>query len=194
MAMTTDWVRGVWERRGFRNRLLWVGLLPASVVYRLIIHVRNLLFAWGWLKTKRLSRPVVSVGNLTVGGTGKTPTCIWLAQELTKRGLRIGILSRGYKRKNTESMVVSPQPLESLSSNSNDEILKAGDEPFMMAQLYGHGWSGSERSGDTIVAQSERGSVHSGRRVPTSTDPAGFRFVVARQRCDGLAAARGAVS
>ncbi len=137
MDMTTDWVRGVWERRGFRNRLLWVGLLPASVVYRVIIHIRNLLFAWGWLKTKRLSRPVVSVGNLTVGGTGKTPTCIWLAQELTKRGLRIGILSRGYKRKNTESMVVSPQPLESLSSDSNDEILKAGDEPFMMAQLYG---------------------------------------------------------
>ena len=137
MDMTTDWMRGVWERRGFRNRLLWVGLLPASVVYRVIIHVRNLLFAWGWLKTKRLSRPVVSVGNLTVGGTGKTPTCIWLAQELTKRGLRIGILSRGYKRKNTESMVVSPQPLESLSADSNDEILKAGDEPFMMAQLYG---------------------------------------------------------
>ena len=137
MDMTTDWVRGVWERRGFRNRLLWVGLLPASVVYRVVVHIRNLLFAWGWLKTKRLSRPVVSVGNLTVGGTGKTPTCIWLAQELTKRGLRIGILSRGYKRKNTESMVVSPQPLESLSSDSNDEILKAGDEPFMMAQLYG---------------------------------------------------------
>jgi tetraacyldisaccharide 4'-kinase len=103
----------------------------------MIVHIRNLLFDWGWVKSKRLSRPVVSVGNLTVGGTGKTPTCIWLAQELTKRGLRIGILSRGYKRKNTESIVVNPQPVESLTSDSNDEILKAGDEPFMMAQLYG---------------------------------------------------------
>jgi tetraacyldisaccharide 4'-kinase len=83
-----------------------------------------------------LSRPVVSVGNLTVGGTGKTPTCIWLAQELTKRGLHVGILTRGYKRQDTGPIVVHPHPMESLMSESDDEIVTAGDEPFMMAQLY----------------------------------------------------------
>ncbi|HVO96096.1 MAG TPA: tetraacyldisaccharide 4'-kinase [Terriglobales bacterium] len=120
-----------------RSRLLWLSLLPLSAVYRVFVQIRNFLFAWGWLKSQRLTRPVVSVGNLTVGGTGKTPTCIWLAQELSKRGLKVGILSRGYKRQEVKTVVVKPQPAASLPADSNDALLKAGDEPFMMAQLYG---------------------------------------------------------
>ena len=91
------------------SKSLVMGRIATGIgFYRVIVHVRNLLFAWGWLKTKRLSRPVVSVGNLTVGGTGKTPTCLWLAHALKDRGIRSGILSRGYGRRKDGAMVIEP--------------------------------------------------------------------------------------
>src|SRR4026207_1930375 len=96
--MTDAFARAVWERKGIRGKLLWVMLLPLSFFYGLGAQLRNLLFQLGWLKSLRLPRPVVSIGNLTVGGTGKTPTCLWLARELQARGWRVGILSRGYRR------------------------------------------------------------------------------------------------
>jgi tetraacyldisaccharide 4'-kinase len=73
--------------------LLW----PLSVLYGMVTKWRARLYAKGILKQNRLSRPVISVGNLTVGGTGKTPMIIWLAERLLAEGKRVGILSRGYK-------------------------------------------------------------------------------------------------
>jgi len=73
--------------------LLW----PISVVYGQLMRLRVSLYERGMLKQKRLNRPVISVGNLTVGGTGKTPVVIWLAERLLAQGWRVGILSRGYK-------------------------------------------------------------------------------------------------
>jgi tetraacyldisaccharide 4'-kinase len=73
--------------------LLW----PLSVLYGDMTRLRAWLYARGTLKQKRLNRPVVSVGNLTVGGTGKTPMVIWLAERLLAEGKRVGILTRGYK-------------------------------------------------------------------------------------------------
>lgn len=73
--------------------LLW----PLSLLYGLVTHLRAWLYAQGILKQKRLNRPVISIGNLTVGGTGKTPMVIWLAERLLAEGTRVGILSRGYK-------------------------------------------------------------------------------------------------
>jgi tetraacyldisaccharide 4'-kinase len=73
--------------------LLW----PLSIVYGAVTQLRAWLYAKGILKQKRLKRPVVSVGNLTVGGTGKTPMVIWLAERFWAEGKRVGILSRGYK-------------------------------------------------------------------------------------------------
>ena len=73
--------------------LLW----PLSVVYGAIVRVRAWLYARGWLKQKRLNATVISVGNLTVGGTGKTPMVIWLAERLLAEGKRVGVLSRGYR-------------------------------------------------------------------------------------------------
>jgi tetraacyldisaccharide 4'-kinase len=73
--------------------LLW----PLSVLYGLATSWRAALYAKGILQPKRLNRPVISVGNLTVGGTGKTPMVIWLAQHLMSDRKRVGILSRGYK-------------------------------------------------------------------------------------------------
>jgi tetraacyldisaccharide 4'-kinase len=73
--------------------ILW----PLSVVYGATATLRAWLYKNGWLKQKRLNRPVISVGNITVGGTGKTPMVIWLAERLLAEGKRVAILSRGYR-------------------------------------------------------------------------------------------------
>ncbi|HET7107991.1 MAG TPA: tetraacyldisaccharide 4'-kinase [Candidatus Acidoferrum sp.] len=77
----------------------WLRLLlwPASVIYGDVSRLRARLYAQGTLKTKRLSTPVISVGNLTVGGTGKTPMVIFLAERFLAQGKRVGILTRGYE-------------------------------------------------------------------------------------------------
>jgi tetraacyldisaccharide 4'-kinase len=73
--------------------LLW----PLSVLYGDLTRLRVWLYQKGYLQQKRLNRPVISVGNLTVGGTGKTPMVIWLAEKFLAEGKRVAILSRGYK-------------------------------------------------------------------------------------------------
>jgi len=73
--------------------LLW----PLSLVYGAVAQLRAWLYERGWLKQKRLNAPVISVGNLTVGGTGKTPMVIWLAEKFLAEGKRVAILSRGYR-------------------------------------------------------------------------------------------------
>jgi tetraacyldisaccharide 4'-kinase len=77
----------------------WLRLLlwPASLIFGDLVRLRAGLYARGRLKSKRLTKPVISVGNLTVGGTGKTPMVIWLAERLLAEGKRVGILTRGYK-------------------------------------------------------------------------------------------------
>ena len=134
--MTVGLVREVWEARSVRGRLLWVVFFPAAVLYRFGVQIRNAFFDWGWFKSARLPRPVISVGNLTVGGTGKTPTCLWLAREMQKRGFKVGILSRGYRRQERKAVVLhSQEPYE--APEVLDDLLQAGDEPVMMARLYG---------------------------------------------------------
>jgi tetraacyldisaccharide 4'-kinase len=73
--------------------LLW----PLSVLYGGYVRVRAWLYAQGWLKQRRLRGKVISVGNLTVGGTGKTPMVLWLAEKFLAEGKRVAILSRGYR-------------------------------------------------------------------------------------------------
>lgn len=136
--MTDAFAREVWEWRGGRGKLLWVLLLPASSLYAIGVQLRNLFFKLGWLQSARLPRPVISVGNLTVGGTGKTPTCLWLSQALKERGFRVGILSRGYRRKESRPVVIQPGVAGGAAPSESDlDVLKSGDEPLMMAQLYG---------------------------------------------------------
>ena len=79
--------------------LLW----PLSVMYGAGVRVRVWFYAHGWLKQKRLKAKVISVGNLTVGGTGKTPMVIWLAEQFLSEGKRVAILSRGYRGVNRTS-------------------------------------------------------------------------------------------
>ncbi len=107
-------------------------LWPLSALYGAIVRFRNLLYLKGILKsTKPPGVKIVSVGNLTVGGTGKTPVTIYLATCLKDRGTRVAILSRGYRRTTTGARVVSDG--ERLLMGPQE----AGDEPCLMAQRLG---------------------------------------------------------
>jgi tetraacyldisaccharide 4'-kinase len=100
-------VRG--EARGFGPTLSRCGLRLASVPYGLAIHVRNRLYTSGWRKVHRAGVPVVSVGNLTAGGTGKTPCVEYVAGFYRRRDRRVAILSRGYGSaggRNDEALVL----------------------------------------------------------------------------------------
>ena len=129
-------IRHIWERKGFTGKLLWFALLPFSKLYSAVVQSRNYLFAQGIFRSIRLPRPVVSIGNLTVGGTGKTPTCLWLAHELGMRGLKVAILSRGYRRKAKRPVILQPTGDNPVSLDPNGELENAGDEPLMMAGIY----------------------------------------------------------
>lgn len=79
------------------SRPLRIVLWPASKLYGIGVSLRTRLYANGLLKQKRLKATVISVGNLSVGGTGKTPLVIWLAEKLLAQGQRVAILTRGYR-------------------------------------------------------------------------------------------------
>lgn len=104
-------------------------LLWAAIPYGVVAWLRSLLYHWGWFAQRRLPVPVLSVGNLTLGGTGKTPVVILLVDWLLTQGKRVAILSRGYRRTSTDEYL--------LVSNGERLLVgpdEAGDEPFLMAQ------------------------------------------------------------
>ncbi len=105
-------------RTGFSFRLL---LFPFSLIYGLIVFIRNLAFDLNILKSGSFDIPIISVGNLTVGGTGKTPQIEYLI-ELLKDTFRVAVLSRGYRRE-TKGYVVAGK------KTSPSEI---GDEPYQI--------------------------------------------------------------
>jgi tetraacyldisaccharide 4'-kinase len=129
--MKSRYLRLAWERKGIFGKALWVALLPLSFIYLLVAGLRNWLYSHRWIRSRAVTLPVISVGNLTVGGTGKTPTCLWLAQQLEQRGLKVGILSRGYKRTASRPLLVPA------NNASRASVAEAGDEPSMMARFYG---------------------------------------------------------
>ncbi len=100
-------------------------LLPLSWLYGLVVGIRNLMFDYGMLKSQTFKLPVICVGNLTVGGTGKTPHTEYLIR-LLSRSHQVAVLSRGYKRK-SEGYVFATEttPVEDI-----------GDEPYQMKQKY----------------------------------------------------------
>lgn len=81
-------------------------LLPFSYLYLLITSIRNKLYDKGIFKTKSFTTPIISVGNITTGGTGKTPLVIFLAKYFLSKKLKVGIVSRGYGRNSTFRMLV----------------------------------------------------------------------------------------
>ena len=88
-----DWLVSIWY--GDTRRGWW--LQPAAWLFATLAGIRRTLYARGWFGSYRSRRLVVIVGNLTVGGTGKSPFVIWLAGELARRGVNVGIAMRGYK-------------------------------------------------------------------------------------------------
>lgn len=100
-----------------------------GIPYRGAVALRVWCYEQGWLPTRSLPVPVISIGNLTVGGTGKTPMVMWLAQWLNSQGWKVGILSRGYGRTARVPLVLVSNFQEVLS-----DVQEAGDEPFLMAR------------------------------------------------------------
>ena len=92
MSALHDWLQRVWFKGAGGG---WV-LAPLTWMYALVSSVRRVAYQSGLRASIRVSCPVIIVGNLSVGGTGKTPLTIALAQGLTRRGMRVGIISRGY--------------------------------------------------------------------------------------------------
>ncbi|MEK6776618.1 MAG: tetraacyldisaccharide 4'-kinase [bacterium] len=111
-----------------RVGLLGMILIPLSLVYQLVMAVRSFLYAYGLIASRRLVRPVISVGNLTAGGTGKTPLVIKIVQHLTLQGLGFAVLSRGYKGKSTQA-VNTVSDLAGIRLGARE----SGDEPYLMA-------------------------------------------------------------
>jgi tetraacyldisaccharide 4'-kinase len=116
------------KEKSFWIRMSLWPLYLLSVLYRWAVQARILSYNIGLLRTKRLPCPVISVGNITVGGTGKTPLVMALARGLTDRGIPVAILSRGYKGKKTSGPLVSDGQAVFLSPE------ESGDEPFLMAK------------------------------------------------------------
>lgn len=106
------------------ERIFYLIAVPFSLIFTLIVRLRNYLFDVGLLRSTPSILPVISVGNLTVGGNGKTPTVMWLASELIKLGFKPVILSRGYGGS-------SPGPLI-VQVNAHPSLV--GDEPLMMTR------------------------------------------------------------
>ena len=107
---------------------LWLLLLPLSWLYGLVSGAISLLYRLGIKRAWRAPVPVVVVGNLTAGGNGKTPVVIWLVEQLKARGIRVGVVSRGYGGK------AAQYPLLLTSDTTTAE---AGDEPVLIYQRTG---------------------------------------------------------
>jgi tetraacyldisaccharide 4'-kinase len=100
---------------------------PLAAIFTATVATRNLFYDRGWLPVRKLAGPVVSIGNLSVGGTGKTPFLILLGELLKKRGIRFDVLSRGYGR-NTRGV---------LEVDSAGSAASFGDEPLLIARKLG---------------------------------------------------------
>lgn len=111
------------ERQWYRWTPWHALLLPLSLLFWLLSALRRALYRLGWLASVKLPVPVIVVGNIAVGGTGKTPLVIALVALLREQGYQPGIISRGYRGKST-----LPRPVR-----SDSDPLEVGDEPVLLA-------------------------------------------------------------
>lgn len=106
-------------------KIIRILLFPISIIYGLITKIRNILFDWKILSSKKFPIPIISVGNLSVGGTGKTPHVDYLVR-LLKNKMQIATLSRGYGRSTKGFLIAKP--------DSTDKEI--GDEPLLFAKKH----------------------------------------------------------
>jgi len=122
--MIDRFVETWWQRRlTLFTYLLW----PFSLIFRIVIMIRTFLYRFKVFKITRFSVPIIVVGNITVGGTGKTPVVILLAHLLKKQGYQPGIVSRGYGAEASQSNESHLVTLES-------DVSTVGDEPLMIVR------------------------------------------------------------
>ena len=103
-------------------------LPPLSLLYDAVTRTRLSLYRRGTFHTTKLDRPVISIGNLTTGGTGKTPLVEWVAKTIASHGKKVCILTRGYGRKDPHLQVIVSDGYGVLASPA-----EAGDEPYLLA-------------------------------------------------------------
>jgi tetraacyldisaccharide 4'-kinase len=114
-------LNGIW----YGNSPLRFALWPVSVAYLALSRLRRTAYRRGWRPVVEPAVPVIVVGNVTVGGTGKTPFVIWLADQLQQRGRKVGIVTRGYRGKGT----VWP-----VTVAADSDPAEVGDEPVLLAR------------------------------------------------------------
>ncbi|MBF0470331.1 MAG: tetraacyldisaccharide 4'-kinase [Gammaproteobacteria bacterium] len=117
-------VTAMWQGRGVGARLLW----PLSLLFALMVTIRRFGYRHRWWSSRPCPLPLVVVGNLTVGGSGKTPLVVWLCHLFLSRGLRPGVVSRGYGGNATHwPQTVTP----------SSDPRAVGDEPLLIASATG---------------------------------------------------------
>lgn len=128
------------------NRLASVVLSPLGGLYSVAMKARRALYRRGFFSNRRIPAPLISVGNLTMGGTGKTPLVQWIAEQLAAANRRVCILTRGYGRKNPKQRVIVSRGGDVLSDPEH-----AGDEAFLLAErLQGR---------SAVISDADRGSA-----------------------------------
>lgn len=130
------------------SSLRWL-LAPLSGLFRLVATLRRLAYQWGFFKSQQLPVPIIIVGNISIGGSGKTPLVLWLAKQLEQRGWRPGIISRGYGGKTAHYP---------LTVTAESHASESGDEPKLLAL----------RSGAPVVVAPDR--VAAGRQLLAEFD------------------------
>ena len=157
-------VRKIWTRQGVLGVSGWLVAVPFSLLFSAVVRVRNFLYEKGILRTEQPPLPIISVGNLTVGGTGKTPFVLWLARLLHTRHRRVAILSRGYKGQNTGVTTVG---MDGRVQATPEEV---GDEAVMLARTF----SGVVLAGRDRVRAARLAQETSGAEVSILDD--GFQY------------------
>tara|TARA_B100001564_G_scaffold17899_1_gene13636 strand:- start:1106 stop:2089 length:984 start_codon:yes stop_codon:yes gene_type:complete len=99
-------------------------LFPFSLIFFIIIKIRRTLYKYGILVKYKSPTPLIIIGNITIGGTGKTPFVIWLANHLANKGLKVGVISSGYKSTSKTPEIV----------NKNSNANQVGDEAVLIAK------------------------------------------------------------
>ena len=115
------------QQHWYRLSPLHVLLYPASLIFRALVALRRFLYRSGVFAAPKFHVPIVIIGNISVGGTGKTPLTLWLAQQFIDEGWHPGIISRGYRKSGNKN--ASPRCVT--ADDSSDEV---GDEPLLLAQ------------------------------------------------------------
>jgi tetraacyldisaccharide 4'-kinase len=112
------------------QKLLQIILVPLSWLYALVLYVRNIGYDLHFFHVERVSVPVISVGNITAGGTGKTPFVEYLLGYLLKKNKKVAVISRGYKRSTSGTVIVSD------GGKLYADACTSGDEPYQVARKY----------------------------------------------------------